>query len=262
MVLRAGFGRKVPNFNKANIEPVSRYGSRFSGSSVSEEIPPLPTWTSSSSSKSNVRNRSKNPSGPHADSTKPDANGPSCQRESLLAPADFQTLLGHRPAADRNPVDLDAPVALDLDHRRPSRNNGSRHYGVANAGELPTRRPARADIGGPPKTPTVSPRDASPTAPPPKDEASAHGGTRAPKPEIRPYLKISVSSFINPREPHSQSAVSTWITADARKEPPTEKPAGEESPAVRPRPTTSSEPAPDTTSDSASDPRLPARSLP
>jgi hypothetical protein len=71
-------------------------------------------------------------------------------------------------------------VALDLDHRRPSRNNGSRHYGVANAGELPTRRPARADIGGPPKTPTVSPRDASPTAPPPKDEASAHGGTRAP----------------------------------------------------------------------------------
>jgi hypothetical protein len=37
--------------------------------------------------------------------------------------------------------------------------------------------------------------------------------------------------------PISQSAVSTWITADARKEPPTEKPAGEENPAVRPRPT-------------------------
>ncbi|KAH0820391.1 hypothetical protein GEV33_002401 [Tenebrio molitor] len=30
---------------------------------------------------------------------------------------------------------------------------------------------------------------------------------------------------------------SNWITADARKEPPTEKPAGEENPAVRPRPT-------------------------
>jgi hypothetical protein len=44
-------------------------------------------------------------------------------------------------------------------------------------------------------------------------------------------------SFTNPREPDSQSAVSTWITADARKEPPTGKPAREDSPAVLPRPT-------------------------
>jgi hypothetical protein len=112
--------------------------------------------------------------------TEPDASGPNCQRGSLLAPANLQTLLGHRPAADRNHVDLDAPVSLNLYHRRPSRNNRSRHHGVANAGELPTCRPARVDIGGEPKTSTVSPRDASPTAPPPKDEASAHGRTRAP----------------------------------------------------------------------------------
>jgi hypothetical protein len=52
---------------------------------------------------------------------------------------------------------------------------------------LPTQattncRPARADIGEPPcfRWSTVSPRDASPTAPPPKDETSTHGGTRAP----------------------------------------------------------------------------------
>ncbi|KAH0815972.1 hypothetical protein GEV33_006819 [Tenebrio molitor] len=66
---------KSSQFQHGNIEPecldteenhVQRInqGSRFSGSSVSEEIPPLPTWTSSSSSKSNVRNRSKNPSAP------------------------------------------------------------------------------------------------------------------------------------------------------------------------------------------------------
>ncbi|KAH0815061.1 hypothetical protein GEV33_007730 [Tenebrio molitor] len=55
-----------------------------------------------------------------------------------------------------------------------------RHHGVANAGELPTRRPAHSGIGGPPKKSTVSPRDASPTAPPSKDEASIDGGKRAP----------------------------------------------------------------------------------
>jgi hypothetical protein len=116
----------------------------------------------------------------------PDASGLNCQRGSLLAPA------------DRNPIDLDASVALNLDHRRPSRNHCSRHHGVANTGELPTRRPARADTGGPPKTPTVSPRDASPTAPPPKDEASAHGGTRAP---VCPARWNATGSRKHDREP-------------------------------------------------------------
>jgi hypothetical protein len=116
----------------------------------------------------------------------PDASGLNCQRGSLLAPA------------DRNPIDLDASVALNLDHRRPSRNHCSRHHGVANTGELSTRRPARADTGRPPKTPTVSPRDASPTAPPPKNEASAHGGTRAP---VRPARWDATGSRKDDRKP-------------------------------------------------------------
>jgi hypothetical protein len=116
----------------------------------------------------------------------PDASGLNCQRGSLLAPA------------DRNPIDLDASVALNLDHRRPSRNHCSRHHGVANTGELPTRRPARADTGGPPKTPTVYPRDASPTAPPAKNEASAHGGTRAP---VCPARWDATGSRKHDREP-------------------------------------------------------------
>jgi hypothetical protein len=77
-------------------------------------------------------------------------------------------------------TDLAAPVPLHTTHRRRSRNDCSRHHGVANAAELPTRRSARVDIGGLPKKSTVSPRDAFPITPPPKDEASTHGGTRAP----------------------------------------------------------------------------------
>jgi transposase InsO family protein len=120
----------------------------------------------------------------------PDASRLNCQRGSLLAPA------------DRNPIDLDASVALNLDHRRPSRNHRSRHHGVAYTGELSTRRPARADTGGPPETPTVSPRDAPPTAPPPKNEASAHGGTRAP---VCPARWDATGSRKPDREPGTRS---------------------------------------------------------
>jgi hypothetical protein len=113
---------------------------------------------------------------------------------------------------DRNHIDLDAPMPLNLDHRRPSRNNCSRHHGVANAGELPTRRPASADIGGEPKTSTLSPRDTSPTAPPPKDEASTHGGTRAPtgrhwQPEAGPRTRKPPPTAVEPGHKKPASVV-------------------------------------------------------